>query len=311
MSKLPYKKPPLSIENQLKLLSKRGMIISDQARAKRYLSFISYYRLSGYWFPFQHRDDSPAHDDFQPGTNFDTILDRYVFDRQLRVLIMDAVERIEVAARTTISNTLCTALNNSRWYLESRHFVEKFDHNEFLSRVEQELQKQQKDAAFLRHYQEKYDSTEKPPSWIAFEVLPFGMVSRIFAHLYPSEQKTIAGLFGLPHERLRSWLHAVSHLRNLCAHHHRVWNRKFRINPSVPKNYRDHATLPNHFYGHAVAIQMFLKRVSGATHWADRLQTLLEDHPNIPHHLMGFPDHWHQEPVWQTKTTESLRPASN
>ena len=174
-----------------------------------------------------------------------------------------------------------------------------------ISRVEQEIQKQQKDAAFLRHYQEKYDNPTQPPSWIAFEVLPFGTVSRVFTHLYRSEQKTIAGLFGLPPERLQSWLHAASHLRNLCAHHNRVWNREFRINPSMPKGYRGHATLPKRFYGHAIAIQTLLKRVSGKTHWANRLQALLTNHPNIPHKLMGFPDHWYQDPIWQTKTTGS------
>ena len=305
MSKLTYKKPPLSIKNQLKLLSKRGLIISDQARARHYLSFISYYRFSGYWFPFQRRDHSSAHDDFWPGTSFDAVLDRYVFDRKLRVLIMDAIEPIEIAARTTVSNTLCTTLNNSRWYLESCHFVKQFNHSKFLSCVEQEIQKQQKDAAFLQHYQEKYDNPAQPPSWIAFEVLPFGMVSRIFANLHRSEQKAIADLFDLPHERFRSWLHAAAHLRNLCAHHNRVWNREFRINPSIPKYSRGHATLLKHFYDHAVAIQTLLKHVSGDTHWADRLQQLLEDHPNIPRGLMGFPDDWRQKPVWRTNNTTS------
>ena len=236
-----------------------------------------------------------------------------MFDRQLRVLVMDAIERIEVAAKTAISNILCTTLDKPHWYLESCHFIEKFDHNDFLNRVKQEINKHKKDAPFLRHYLQTYKSPAEPPSWAVFEILPFGMVSRVFANLRSNEQRAIADLFGLPTNILKSWLHAACYLRNLCAHHSRVWNRTFGITPLTPKSMRDHTAKakPNGFYRHAVAIQILLKQVSGATHWADRLQTLLADHPNIPHHLMGFPDHWHQEPVWQTKTTESLRPASN
>ena len=308
MSKIPYEKPALGIDEQLELLERRGMIISDRARAKHYFGFISYYRLSGYWFPFQRRDHSSAHDDFWPGTSFDAVLDRYVFDRRLRVLIMDAIERIEVAARTAISNTLCMTLNKPHWYLESCYFVEKFNHKDFLSRVKQAIGKHEKDAVFLRHYLKKYDSPPEPPSWAVFEILPFGMVSRVFAHLRPSEQKTIAGLFGLQRDQLKSWLHAASYLRNLCAHHSRVWNRTFGITPSTPKTMRgcaNKSNKPNRFYNHAVAIQTLLKHVSGDTHWADRLQQLLEDHPNIPRGLMGFPDDWRQKPVWRTNNTTS------
>ncbi|MDX5595502.1 Abi family protein [Pseudovibrio sp. SPO723] len=96
MSTIPYQKPALDIDAQLNLLEQRGMILEDRARAEHYLGFIGYYRLSGYWFPFQYRDDGPDHDNFRPRTKFDRVLDRYVFDRRLRLLIMDAAERIEV-----------------------------------------------------------------------------------------------------------------------------------------------------------------------------------------------------------------------
>ncbi|MDD7911970.1 Abi family protein [Pseudovibrio exalbescens] len=90
MSTIPYQKPALDIDAQLNLLEQRGMILEDRARAEHYLRFIGYYRLSGYWFPFQYRDDGPDHDNFRPGTEFERVLDRYVFDRRLRLLIMDA-----------------------------------------------------------------------------------------------------------------------------------------------------------------------------------------------------------------------------
>ena len=127
LPKIPFQKPALDIAAQLALLQQRGMIVADQARAEHYLRFIGYYRLSGYWFPFQHRNGSQAHDDFRPATDFETVLDRYVFDRRLRVLLMDAAERIEVAARTAISNTLSERFG-PHWYLRSARFVTGFDH---------------------------------------------------------------------------------------------------------------------------------------------------------------------------------------
>ena len=97
-----------------------------------------------------------------------------------------------------------------------------------------------------------------------------------------------------------SWLHAIAHLRNLCAHHSRIWNRVFAIKPSVPKTEEHHIAEPRKLYNHAVAIQILLKRVSGDNHWADRLQACLEGHPEIPIRHMGFPDQWRDQRVWHS-----------
>lgn len=302
LPRVPFQKPALNIAAQLALLQQRGMIIADPAKAEHYLRFIGYYRLSGYWFPFQYRDGSMAHDDFRPGTDFETVLDRYVFDRKLRILIMDAAERIEVAARTTISNTLSERFG-PHWYLAAARFTPRFLHADFVRRVRQETGifpvNAHKQPDFIRHYLQRYDRPAEPPSWMVFEVLPFGSVSLVFANLVDSEKKAIAEEFGLPRDRLQSWLHAASHLRNLCAHHSRVWNREFGIVPSVAKSEKNHVTQPKRFYNHAVSIQTLLKTISSDTHWADRLAALLAEHPNIPLPAMGFPQNWRDQIIWQ------------
>lgn len=301
MARVPFQKPALSVAAQLALLQQRGMVVTDPARAEHYLRFIGYYRLSGYWFPFQYRDGSPVHDNFRPGTDFETVLDRYVFDRRLRVLIMDAAERIEVAARTVISNQMSERFD-PHWYLSPGRFLPSFDHADFLRRVRQEIGivpfNKHKQSDFIRHYQQKYENPPEPPSWMVFELLPFGSVSIMFANLLDAEKKAIAAEFGLPRDRLQSWLHAASHLRNLCAHHSRVWNREFGVTPSIAKSEKHHVIHPKRFYNHAVAIQTLLKMISGDTHWADRLQTLLVEHPNIPILPMGFPPNWSQQTIW-------------
>lgn len=93
-----YTKPPLSFENQIALLESRGMAIPDHDRALRYLSHINYYRLRAYWLPFE-TNTGTGHS-FRPGTTFDSALTLYVFDRKFCLLVLEAIERVEVSFRT-------------------------------------------------------------------------------------------------------------------------------------------------------------------------------------------------------------------
>ena len=98
---MKYTKSPLTLEQQADLLLSRGML-GDRALMIDRLAVVNYYRLSGYWHPFRKQGD----DAFRPGTTFEAVWDRYVFDRHLRLLVMDAIERIEVAVRTQLAYSL-------------------------------------------------------------------------------------------------------------------------------------------------------------------------------------------------------------
>lgn len=99
-----YTKPPLSLDALVARLSGRGMHIPDRDRAKRYLRHIGYYRLSPYIIPFRQAGSQ----DLQPGTSFDQILELYMFDRALRTLVTDALERVEVAVRAAVTDHMST-----------------------------------------------------------------------------------------------------------------------------------------------------------------------------------------------------------
>ena len=94
---MKYSKPPLTIDEQVELLLKRGMDGNPDVMAQR-LTAVNYYRLSGYWHTFRNPDDT-----FKPGTTFDLVWNTYVFDRHLRLLVMDAIERIEIAVRSLMA----------------------------------------------------------------------------------------------------------------------------------------------------------------------------------------------------------------
>lgn len=112
-----YNKRPLTINEQLGKLQARGLIFDDEALAKRYLSNISYYRLRAYTYPFQNNSDPDAdHKFIRSDIHFSDIIDLYCFDRRLRNLVFNAIEKIEVAVRTRITQEYSTAFNDSHWF---------------------------------------------------------------------------------------------------------------------------------------------------------------------------------------------------
>ena len=88
--KMPYTKPALTIAQQIAKLQGEGMAIVDPRLAQHCLQHISYYRLSAYWLFFEH-PKGQAGPRFKPGTTFEEVVALYEFDRNLRLLVLDAV----------------------------------------------------------------------------------------------------------------------------------------------------------------------------------------------------------------------------
>jgi abortive infection bacteriophage resistance protein len=304
MARISFDKPALSLDEQIDLLVSRGLVVSCRETVKRYLQFIGYYRLAGYWFPFQEEESSVSTGSkghiFKSGTTFEEILEHYSFDRKLRVLLIDAIERIEVAFRATLSNAMC--LNHGpHWYLDESLFLVDayFSHEFFLEKVDRHIKENRK-LPFIQHYSNKYNHPPHPPSWMVIEILPIGSISFIYQKLRnEADRKQIARTFGVNPRILSSWIHALAYLRNLCAHHSRVWNKAFTISPEIVKEHSSFLKHNNRFYAQAVVINTFLKLISPDSQWSVRLKELLDEHPSIPLRSMGFPDDWHQERFWQ------------
>lgn len=162
---MKYSKPSLSIQDQLALLKVRDLIVPDNQRAKRYLTFIGYYRLSVYFLPFQNDKDK-----FDSGTKFDDILNLYIFDRKLKLLVLDAIERIEIAAKAVISNYMSRKFS-IHWFLMGKLFQKKSEWEFFITTLEKTIQKN-RNKDHIKHYRDKYGSKSPyPPSWNIMEIL--------------------------------------------------------------------------------------------------------------------------------------------
>ena len=226
----------------------RGLTITDQNRTVRYLRHIGYYRLSPYTIPFQV--DRTTHS-FSPGTTFDGILYVYVFDRQLRLLTIDALERVEVAVRAALSNTMSThGEGGAFWYQNASNYQSRKGYSTTIERIEaltgRERQHTPSDRSeqvdrlhypdALAHYLDTYSSPATPPSWLVIELLTAGELQHLYASLAPKYRKTIAREINLPDQVLQSWLKTYVRVRNICAHHGRLWNRFLGVYPVIPKS---------------------------------------------------------------------------
>jgi abortive infection bacteriophage resistance protein len=287
-----FTKPALSVAEQIALLRRRGLKISNEAEAEHYLNFIGYYRLSGYSLPLSLKNINGSHD-FKPNVSFDDILNLYRFDRELRLIVMDSVERVEVAFRTCVSNWMCERAG-PHWYFEEKYFANHSGASEFRRKILDETGFREDGTtkardAFLAHYFRKYSDPPLPPSWMLAEVLSISVWSKAFENIRLREdRKQISRHFNLDPKVLESWMHCVSYVRNLCAHHSRLWNREFTIRPMIANEFRGDLTDNSRFYAQAFVLKILLERACPNTKWWERLCEFIKRHRFIDPASMGF-----------------------
>lgn len=285
------------------VLESRGIEVPDRPRAIDWLRKVGYYRLSGYGLHFRIRDEAGRlTDNFQPGTRFDHLTDLYEFDRQLRLLVLDAIERIEVAFRERFNDTMADRYG-PHWFMEPARFKDKldsrtgepvFNHAEFLAKAYEEARRN-KEPLPIRHYFANYGDPPLPPCWMLADALSLGTWSKAFGMLADrSDQKTVAAFFRSSPPELVSWIHALTNLRNTCAHHSRLWDRRFVIRPSKKGNLRGVIDSNDSLFAQLATVHYCLGSIEPGTHWLDRLVDLLAAHPTVTLTPMGFPTDWRQ-----------------
>lgn len=272
-------------------------MVEDAAHAERYLNFIGYFRLSGY-LRFYVDPGDPTGDLFLKDTKFQDALDLYVFDRKLRVLLLDALERIEIAIKSTMTNV--GSINDGAMWLCNPKNFDHGRHNQIDAVLKECLGDDPENhqhsfiAKFCGQYSDPY-----PPCWMLMEALSFGAASKIYKLAKGHLRQKVAEAFKVQHDVLESWLHALSTGRNVCAHHGRVWNRSFTIWPKIPKAYRDiwPSASQDKLYVLCAIIHHMMERIADGSQWSDRLkQTVAEAPVDIKH--MGFPADWSEQAFW-------------
>lgn len=316
-----YAKPYKDIADQIALLESRGMVITDRAKATAALERIGYYRLSAYWFPFRRSEPGPKsadgrsttiyHDDYKAGASFSDALDMYVFDKKLRMLVMDAAERIEVALRVDLALLLCRRdpwAHRDPAQLHSRfaNAPPPMCHQEWL--VRQDASEQRSKEEFAEHFRRKYGG--HMPLWMAIELWDFGTLSVFLSGMKDVDTSALAKKYGLPRrDLLKTWTRSINYVRNISAHHKRLWNRPIIDQPMPPRTGElaglDHLATDQHaqrrVYAPLTAMRWMLQCVNPTSSWADRLKDHFKTFPANPHYSQrhaGFPKDWQTLPFW-------------
>ena len=313
-----YPKPYLTIPAQIELLKSRGMSVPDIPKASEYLQRIGYYRLSAYWHPMRKRDPDTGDvlDEFVEGTSFTEATDLYTFDGRLRLITLDALERLEVSLRTEVAlqlgqhdplahrdlNRLDRGFAKPRW----RGGAPK--HREWLNQLDERAARS-KDQ-FAEHFRTKYPNDDMP-IWIAVELLDFGPLSHLLNGMKFADRQRIGSNYkGIHANLLGSWSHSLAYVRNICAHHGRLWNKPLvnqpaLSNPPPPPELR-HVPNASRYYAVAAIVRFMLKTANPRTSWRDRFVAHIDTFPNSPRFSIdaaGFPANWQNEPLWRSSSS--------
>ena len=292
--------PPTTFDSQLCILESRGLVVKDRSSALNHLSHANYFRLACYRHPFL----KPGSDDFIPGTYFEDLWEIYRFDHHLRMLVLDAIERCEISFRT-------------RWAYEvaHRHGAQAYEnveihrdaarHTETLAKVDSEIRRSTED--FLRSH--RSTAASRPPIWMVCEVMSLGQLSALYDNLSaPADRQAVADAYALDEIVLRSFMHHLTVVRNICAHHSRLWNRHFSFTFSLPR--KKPPVLLEQFnpeqtrgiHNTLVMLAWLLDRIEPNQHWTQRIVNLIQEQRFSVTTHMGFPLDWKTRAIWRPHT---------
>lgn len=295
-----FKGEALDFKQIIKMLESQGLRIDSEQRALYVLGNISYCRLKSYLIPFM--EDRQSHR-FKPGTSFEQVYALYGFDRRLRELIFHEMEKIEICVRTRFGYFTAKS-ENGYWFTNPEHFRNPHQHDRLLRIILNEINRSDNDG--ILRFREKY-TNEFPPCWLTMEATSMGTLSTIYRDMMPGEDKnSLAEYFGLSTGDFSSWLRHLVYVRNYCAHHSRLWNKRLSVRGSIPLQTKypfvsvsEETT--SHIYYTCCILKYLLDTVRPGNSFTLRLQSLIDGFPTIDTEVpMGFSKTWRSEALWMS-----------
>lgn len=327
-----YAKPFLTVPEQIRRLRERGMDCGDDAYAAAVLQRYGYYRLSGYWHLYRKRPASPAPqfddegreirlDTFVPGTGLAHVVSLYEFDHELRMRLSDILSTIETAFRFFIGHRLGRLdafAHRHPWALGATRLEDPSEptsaYNEWLEEYDRHEKRARGD--FVVHFRQQYGP--HLPIWVATEVMSFGVLSSLYGLMLQSDQEILAARFQVhtadghgDRGALGNWLNNLRNVRNICAHHGRLWNRTFDVIIDAPGQARKDADdllapladggTSNRLYGVLLVMRHLLLSIAPKKHDVVDLADFIESQSctvGFGMVQLGFPDDWRSSPIW-------------
>jgi abortive infection bacteriophage resistance protein len=302
---MKYEKPALSFEEQADKLLGRGLV-ADRASLIARLRVTNYYRLSAYLYPFRDGEDA-----YQPGTRLETVLRLYDFDHRLRVLLLDAIESVEVHIRTQLCYHFSRAYGPFA-YLNPTNFpnfsLPRDDFGKWERKLREQMERGQQPKNredFVVHFYQKYGDIEGVlPIWMLIELMDFGSTLSFFRGIDDSIRKSVSADVGQPEEVVLSWLLALNSIRNRCAHHARLWNWKMGYSVLIPNARKFSEWHEGKFRNDRLGIilticRYWLNRIELKQDWRTNVFHLFDEYPEVPVADLGLPENWRKLQLWK------------
>ena len=310
---MEYAKPFLTFDEQADLLMDERGLVANREGLIEHLQDAGYYRLSGYWHIYKQDDGK-----FREGTTFAKVWDLYTFDRQFRLVVFDAIERVEIYFRTQLAYEL--ARTTGPFGFKERTNLPNLDqdrYRKFIKRCKEAFDRSRE--PFAIHFREKYgDAHDLPPYWMLVNLMDFGMTLTLYKGAPNDIRKRISASVGVAPAVLDSWLVCLNTIRNIAAHHGRLWNRRIGTQPSIPRAKNDerwhvpYQVCPDRIFGTLTILSYLLEVIAPDTKWRERLFVLLKTRSENELRMMGFLGGWKECPFWKPwlpegKDEESLK----
>ena len=280
----------------------------DKAELLGILDAVGYYRFKGYLVPFY----VVGSESFKTGTRLSDIWAVYNFDRNLRECVLSGIARLEVALRAMIVRCACQMDADPLAYTRDSFFprLSAYERADLLLRIAKAVH-QAKNEPFLEYAIKQYGFSDLPPIWTMMEVIPMGTLIALYRGLPESVQAAISNAFHVRPAIFVGWFTMIRKVRNVCAHHGRLWNRHIQ-NPLTHKvgsaselagieeciKAQRSASYSTVFT--AVSVVAYLMSVvRPQSKWRERCRALLESADPFVLTGMGVPANWQSLALWQ------------
>lgn len=298
---MKYTEPALTIDEQILLLKSKYLTVNDEDSVKAILASVGYFRLNNYMRYFKKGEK------FINETVIEDIVSLYEFDKFLRISLFDAIADIEVAVKALINNTL-SCKYGSHWLSNAGIFKDEFyGYHQSLIKEMTEYCKNSPEEQFIKKYKQNFTDPELPPSWMIMEVMSFGKISMIYDGLLKTEDRVNISAFLRTHDNvLTSWLHCLTYIRNLCAHHAKILDRTLTIKPIMPSRKKNRFLNDieeldvSKIYAVLCSIQYLLLGIKRNSDFKDNILNLISSNPIVKPAFLGFTSNWDREEIWRS-----------
>lgn len=291
---MSFSKKPLSTNQMIDRLRTRGLQIEDEASFASLLTHANYYRLSAYWHPFKI-SSSNSEEEFKPGFTGQMLVEHYEFDSVLRERVFKAISLIEIAMRRHIAFEF-SHRHGPFAHLQKDLFEDQTKWEETISIVRVDYLRSP--TKFAVHFRREHPELILPPIWATVELMSLGGLRHLFGNIKKRAlRQAVAVYFGIDETVMLSLLHHLEQVRNICAHHDRLWNVKFSKVPSLPDSigarhpavFERAVKQPRTIYNSLVLLNYIEGLITKQETLLNDIEVLLAAYPSVDRKFMGYP----------------------